>query len=84
MNDVLSLTLLSETIESDEEKEESLTMFKPLRRGRLKQDTIPPMWRRQKSIASKRARTTAVKNTSVSGRNIFEPTYMEINLAVVT
>ena len=64
MNDVLSLTLLSEKIESDEEKEESLTMFKPLRRGRLKQDTIPPMWRRQKSIASKKGEDYSCKKYS--------------------
>ena len=90
MNDILSLQLLSEErMESDEEKEGEVLVFRsPVRRGRSKVDSAPPVGNiRTRSSAStkKRMRTTPkrsatnTKSSPQSGREIFETAAMVID-----
>ena len=94
INDILSLTSLTslskEKIESDKEEEGDIIVFRsPVRRGRVKVDSAPPipMMRTLSNSTKKRMRTiipksttaTAAKSSSQSGRESFETAAMVVD-----
>ena len=93
MNDILSLQLLSEErIESDEEEKGEVLVFKsPVRRGRSKVDSAPPVGniRTRSSVSTKKRMRTTTKRSATntkgspqSGRESFETAAMVINTEV--
>ena len=89
MNDILSFTLLSEEdMESDEEKEGEVLLFRsPVRRGRAKVDSSSPVANmRTRSVSTKKRMRSAPKRTTnnaksitQSGRESFETVAMVID-----
>ena len=72
MNDILSLTLLSEEkMESDEEEEGEVLVFRsPVRRGREKVDSSSPVANmRTRSVSTKKRMRTASKRTTTNAKS---------------
>ena len=92
MNDILSLTLLSEEkMESDEKEESEVLVFRsPVRRGRSKVFSSPTEKMRTRSSISAKKRmrtapkrsTTNIKGSPQSGRESFETAAMVIDTEV--